>query len=70
MSCPSTLAFEGYLWACQRAAPGDHRFHTTDLPCSFAERGLAVLSWGTSKQASADDRTPRWTGPIYTEESA
>ncbi|PPF26291.1 MULTISPECIES: hypothetical protein [unclassified Rathayibacter] len=70
MSCPSTLAFEGYRWTCQRSAPGEHGFHTTDLPVSFAERGLAVLSWGTSHQAAADDCTPQWTGPIYTEESA
>jgi hypothetical protein len=70
MSCTSTVVFDGYLWPCARAVPGDHRFHVTDLPVSFVERGLAVLRWGTTHQAPADDRTTRWSGPIYTEERA
>ena len=40
------------------------------LLAALRERGLAVLSWGTSHQAPANDCTPQWTGPIYTEESA
>lgn len=67
VSCPSTLAFEGYLWPCVTPSPR-HEFHVADLPIGFVERGLALVHWGTSQQAPDHDPSPRWAGPIYTTE--